>query len=216
MKSELEAVIEAGITSIDDLIAAIEAGKGEAYETLLELKESSPMQLRFLREKAQKVLASGLYSAWRASPASTVSPLFFVSTGEDSLFEPALTAQSTPTCLVVYSEGERRRALAKMLELKSGWNIPAFVLSKEIQQTLHGPIPTLTLLPLAAILNVTKTYEGFQKLYPAEKANDPERFKKLMKESPEPPRRLKELKIIWDFLQSAAIPFTLTALDPAR
>jgi len=71
MRAELEAVIEAGITSTDQLTAAIDSGEGGPYDTLLELKESSPLQLRFLREKAEKVLACGIYSAWRASPAST-------------------------------------------------------------------------------------------------------------------------------------------------
>lgn len=212
MKSELEAVAEAGITSIDDLVAAIDAGEGNAYDTLLELKENSTTQLRFLRKKAQKVLDCGLYSAWRANPAATAEPLFFVSTGKDFHFEPEMTADSRPTCLVVYSEGERRRAWAKMISLRTDWNIPTFVLSKEIQQTLHGPIPSLTLLPLAAMLRWAerdRTLTEFQKWLLENYPLDPKKFEQALQESPNTAQRLTQLQTVWNYLQSAAIPFKL-------
>lgn len=214
MKAELESILAAGITSIQGIIEAIDVPGSEGHQTLLELKDDSPVQLGFLRQKAAHVLKRGLYSSWRANEASLESPLFFVSVGDQSHFEPALTADSKPTCLVVYSEGERRRALGKMLAIKKDWNISVHVLSKEVQQTVHGPLPSLTLLPLAAILNEKRinSYQHFQKLYPLNPTDDGKYLEDGMKESPTTEKRLIELKTVWNFLLTSAIPFTL---DPA-
>ncbi len=215
LKAELDVIIGVGITTIDDLTDSIGSLESKEYETLLELKEGSTLQLRFLREKAEKVLASGLYSAWRAAPDATQTPLFFVSIGDEYLFEPALTPETQPTCLVVYSEAERRRAWAEMKNVREGWGIPEFVLSKEIQQTLHGPIPSLTLRPLAGFLEWAKGRQSLANLQDwllRNHSDSPENYEKSLQESTDLKPRLKELMIVWDYLQSADITFSITPL----
>lgn len=213
MQAELEAVVGAGMISIEDVARALTSGNGQQYDTLLDLKEGSRLQIRFLRQKVEKVKNSGIYSSWRASPNATETPLFFVSNGVDFLFEPALDDAENPSCLVVYTEAERRRAWAKIFSEGKDWkHVEVFILSEDLQQTLHGPIPSLTLRPLAAFLGWVgdgRPLSEFEGWLEQNFTGDLKEFDAALEESPDPAQRLAQLKIVWNYLQSAAIPFTI-------
>lgn len=224
-RAELEAVTSKGIHTIDDVISAIDSGSGEQYETLFSLKGESKLQLKFLRQKAEKVLAGGIYSAWRANPEAVREPLFFVSTpSQQSLFEPRLENAVQPSCLVVYTEAERRRAWAEILEKKKHWaGVQVFILGEEIQQSLHGPIPSLTLRPLAEFLGAIQQCKSLADVEKELKKyfQKPESIASAMEDSADPAERMKHLKTVWKYLQSAAVPFAIewppdAALEPNR
>lgn len=212
MKAEIAAVLDAGIRTIDELIAAIDDPASPAYPTLLDLKDGSQLQLGCLHQKAERIREKALYCKWRASPAELARPLFFAAVENDSAFSPDLdhfTKHEPPTCLIVYSERERRIAWAKIYEAgKKGSGLATFVLSEIVQENVHGPVPSITLRPLADLLASHPDYNGFLTRYP-ESAADIRAAEKTIQDSPIAAERMQHVQLVWNFLTSAAIPFSL-------
>lgn len=215
MTAELEAMKDAGIKTIENLLSALEDRSQQSHQTLRELKENSPLQLRFLQQKAQKVLSCGLYSSWQANPDTTTKPLFFVAAGSKGLFSSKPNPKQPPSCLVVYTEDERRLAWALLLQnYNVQWKpgLPTFILSEEIQQTLHGPIPSLTLRPLAAFLGWhqgQKTLEELQEWLKSNYSTDLQNLEQSLQDSTEVNQRLNDLQTVWNFLQNSALKFEI-------
>jgi len=212
-KAELGAVMETGTRTVDELIDAIGDPESSAHASLLDIKDGSPLQLGYLRQKAQKILEKGLYSKWRAAPEELENPLFFASVEKNGGFSPPLDQlNDNPTCLVVYTEQERRVAWAKIYAEKkqnlcSGMS--TFILSEIVQESVHGPLPSITLRPLAMMLDKVTNFDKFSEFYPASHTEDIPAMERTIQDAPTPEQRLKDLQSVWRFLTSASIPFSL-------
>lgn len=215
MTAETAAIMASGIRSIGDLIAAIDDPLHPAHSTLLDLKDGSRLQLGYLREKAERIREKGFYSKWRAAPAEVATPLLFVAVGGECAFSPPLDRlHDKPTCLVVYTEQERRIAWAKIFAAgKKGVGVSTFVLAEIFQQSVHGPLPSLTLRPLAAMLGKITSFGELATHYPDGGIDIPT-IEKAIADSATVAERLRHLQCVWNFLQSAQISFSLPPANP--
>lgn len=157
-KAQLKVLSDAEVRTIDQVREAIDPSNSSLHKRLLELFENSELHLSFLKQKIEMVARCGCYSAWMPAPSGSHQPLFFTSVGEDVCFDPDPSRPFNPTSLVVYTEAERCRAWVQMLEMKKDWPYPLrqHVLSEEIQEKVHGLMPSLTLKPLADYLDWTR------------------------------------------------------------
>ena len=201
-KAQVKVLLAAKLRSLDDVLAAIKDDNHSAHSTLCELLEGSPLQLDYLRQKAESVIGKCFYSAWRAPEATTAKPLLFASTGDQGVFDPPLEHAGDCTCLVVYTEPERRKAWARMYAHRGDWNSikRVHVLSEEIQQTIHGLVPSLTLTPLAEFVKWSDQggkldgfTDWFAQSYGGDNLGD-------IKEPASSKERLAQLKTVWEWL----------------
>jgi len=157
-RAQLKVLSDANVRTIDQVREAIDSPESPLYGRLLELFENSALQLGYLKQKIEMVARCGCYSSWMPGPSGSHQPLFFTSVGKEVCFEPDPSGQFNPTSLVVYTEAERCRAWVQMLEMKKDWPYPLrqHVLSEEIQEKVHGLMPSLTLKPLADYLDWTR------------------------------------------------------------
>ena len=157
MRAETASMRALGIHSLERLATIIEAGEGDpVYEKVFNLRERSPMQMLLLKDSVAKARGRNGSCTFRIAPETAEKPLFFVRSGNKTAFFPD-PIEPFHTCLVVYTEAERAMAWAKLLELERN-SLPGkplrlprktFVLSEEMQEHAHFPIPSLTLKPLA-------------------------------------------------------------------
>jgi hypothetical protein len=204
-RAELTGLHSLGLHSLDDLIRACAIKEeGSTLRTrLLELRSNHPLLLRLLHDQAVAAQDRHGDCTWRKPDKITAQPLFFASCQGESRFfyEPETLAFS---CLVVYSEVEYGRAWAMIkspnqadpalqsILQRSGY-FPCIILSSECQRSLHFPLPSLTLRPLAKFCRAYPDIQWDQ-LFTQGSPTEP------LEDSNHADDRLQDLITVWEFM----------------
>jgi hypothetical protein len=153
MSAELETIRQLDLFSVAELATACEDAAHPSHQTLLDLKDGSPLQLSFLHQQARAAAGCGGFSEWRLAAETAAIPCFYArAAGGEGIFTGA--SIESASCLVTYAVGEMRSAWA---ELRAEGRAPAqylpeIVLSEELPGTFHFPVPSFTLRPLRDFL----------------------------------------------------------------